>query len=135
MSYAIHLPGELNERTLNEFFLACADISGLSDLLFQSDDYVFAKIDNVQTRITERRLDPTEVDLICAIKYGKSAVGVINAGEDLNFRCEVQRTLNDVVSFRANATRGRVGDLSDGISITARFITEIPRQLESLGLQ
>lgn len=135
MSELIKLPSMLNERTLDEYLLACSDLPGLSDLLFQSDDYVFAKCNNVQRRISDRRMEPNEIDLICSIKYGKSAVGVINAGQDLNFRCEVQRTLSDIVSFRANATRGRIGDLSDGISLTLRYITDVPRTLDSLGLE
>ena len=131
----ITFPHNLNEKSLDDFLLKCADLPGLSDLLIQSDDYVFAKCNNVQRRITDRRIDPTEIDLICSIKYGKSAVGVINAGSDLNFRCEVQRTLSDIVSFRANATRGRIGEFSDGVSVTMRFITDVPRPLESLGLE
>ena len=135
VSEFIKLPGTFNEAALNAYLLRCAELPGLSDLLFQSDDYVFAKCHNVQRRISDRRIDPTEMDLICGLKYGKSAIGVINSGEDLNFRCEVQRSVSDVVSFRANATRGRVGDLSDGISMTLRYITDIPRPLESLGLE
>lgn len=135
MSDFIKLPDVINERTLDAFLLECAKLPGLSDVLIQSDDYVFTKCHNVQKRISDRRIEPNEVDLICTIKYGKSAVGVINAGEDLNFRCEVQRTLTDIVSFRANATRGRVGDLSDGISLTLRYVTDVPRPLESLGLE
>lgn len=135
MSNFIPLPYTFNAKALDEFLLRCADLPGLSDLLFQSDDYVFAKCNNVQRRISERKIEPAEVDLICSIKYGKSAVGVINAGEDLNFRCEVQRSLTDVVSFRANATRGRIGELADGVSLTLRYITDVPRPLETLGLE
>lgn len=135
MHKEVPLPSVFNERTLDAYLLECAEMPGLSDLVFQSDDYVFAKCHNVQKRISDRRMEPTEIDLICSIKYGKSAVGVINAGEDLNFRCEVQRTLSDIVSFRANATRGRVGDMADGISLTLRYITDVPRPLESLGLE
>lgn len=131
----ITVPDSFNERSLDEFLLACSEMPGISDLLIQSDDYVFAKCHNVQRRISNRRIEPTEVDLICALKYGKSAVSVINSGEDLNFRCEVQRSLTDIVGFRANATRGRVGDLADGISLTLRYITDVPRPLESLGLE
>lgn len=135
MDNFIRLPDSINERTLDAYLLECSELSGLSDILFQSDDYVFVKRHNVQKRISDRRIEPNEVDLICSLKYGKSAVGVINAGEDLNFRCEVQRTLNDVVSFRANATRGRVGELSDGISLTLRYITDVPRDIDTLGLE
>jgi len=135
MSRTLALPSVINERTLDGFMLACADIPGLSDVLVQSDDYVFAKINNVQTKLSDRRMDPAEVELICALKYGKSAIAMINSGEGLDFRFEVQRSLNDIVSFRANATRGRVGDLADGISMTLRYVTEVPRPLESLGLE
>jgi defect in organelle trafficking protein DotB len=135
MSICIKLPATLNERTLDGYLLEVCDIPGLSDVLFQSDDYVFAKIHNVQTRISDRRLDHNEAELICVIKYGKSAISLLNAGGDLNFRCEVMRSLSDIVSFRANATRGRIGELSDGVSITMRYVTDIPRSLESLGLE
>lgn len=135
MSVIINLPDMITERSLDEFLLECAKVQGLSDILIQSDDYVFAKIQNVQRKISNRRIDPNEVDLICAFKYGKSAMGVINSGEALDFTCSVQRSVNEIINFRANATRGRVGDYPDGISITLRFITDIPRPLESLGLE
>lgn len=135
MAQYINLPSMLNERTLDAYLLECVALPGLSDLLFQSDDYVFAKCNNVQRRISDRRVEPNEVELICALKYGKSAVGVINAGEDLNFRCEVIRSMSDIVSFRGNATRGRVGDLADGVSITLRYVTDVPRPLHTLGLE
>lgn len=135
MSLIIPFPRTLTERALDDFLLSCAQTPGLSDLLIQSDDFVFAKLNGVQCAITERRVEPTEVEMICSLKYGKSAVALINSGEDLNFRCEVQKSLDEIVSFRANATRGRVGDLADGIAITLRFITDVPRPLETLGLE
>lgn len=135
MSPSFQFPRMLNERTLDEFLVACAETQGLSDLLIQSDDFVFAKINGRQRAISDRRVEPTEVELICALKYGKSAVAALNSGEALDFRCEVQVSLDKVISFRANATRGRVGEMADGVSITLRFITEEPRPLESLGLE
>lgn len=131
----IPLPTIFNERTIDEYLIRCSEIAGLSDLLLQSDDYVFAKINNVQRVISDRRLEPTEVEIFCTVKYGKSAVAVLNAGEDLNFRAEAQRSLTDIVSYRANVTRGRVGELADGLSMTLRVISDVPRPLESLGLE
>lgn len=131
----IPLPHSFSERTLNEYLLTCAEIEGVADLLFQSDDYVFAKIHGVQTRISDRRMESSEIELFCSLKYGKSAISVLNSGVPLDFRCEVQRSLTDIVSFRANCTRGRVGELADGLSMTLRFITDVPRPFESLGLE
>lgn len=131
----IEFPHNVNERTLDEFLLRCAGVPGIADILIQSGDYVWGKVQGTQTRLTERRLEPEEVELAAQTYYGKSAVGVINSGEALDFRAEINRTINDTVSFRANATRCRVGDISDGISITLRYVTDVPRPLESLGLE
>lgn len=133
--HRVELPSALNQRTLDAFLLECASIPGIADILIQSGDYVFGKIQGTQSCLTTRRLDPEEVELITSLTYGKSAIGVINSGEALDFRAEVHRTINDTVSFRANATRCRVGDISDGISLTMRYVTDVPRPLSSLGLE
>src|SRR5438105_4311575 len=131
----VPFPNALHERSLEAFLLGCAEIPGVADVLIQSGDYVWGKIQGTQRRLTERRLEPEEVELTAALTYGKTALGVINSGEALDFRAEVHRTINDTVSFRANATRCRVGDISDGISITLRYVTDVPRPLDSLGLE
>lgn len=131
----LSLPSSFNERTLDEYLLKCVEFDGLADLLFQSDDYVFAKCHGEHIRISDRRIESSEVELFCSIKYGKSAVALLNSGEDLNFRCEVHKSLTETVSFRGNCTRGRVGELADGLSLTIRFITDVPRPFMSLGLE
>lgn len=131
----IPFPSVLNERTLDGFLLACSEVPGIADILIQSGDYVWGKIQGTQRRLTDRRLEPAEVEQIASACYGKTAIGVINSGEALDFRAEVHRTIDDTVSFRANATRCRVGDISDGISMTLRYVTDVPRPLESLGLE
>jgi defect-in-organelle-trafficking protein DotB len=131
----VKFPDPLNERTLDALLLECAGFPGLADLLIQSGDYMFGKLHGRQQAISDRRIDPEEVELICALKYGKTAIGVLNSGEPLDFRCEVARSLDDIVSFRANATRGRIGDIADGISLTMRYVTDVPRTLESLNLE
>lgn len=131
----IQFPEALNDRTLDAFLLECVKLPGLADVLMQSGDYVFGKLQNTQCRLTDRRLEPEEVELIAGLTYGLSAIGKVNSGEALDFRAEVHRTINDTVSFRANATRCRVGPISDGLSITMRYVTDVPRPLDSLGLE
>ena len=131
----INFPATLNGRTLDAFLLECVKLPGLADILMQSGDYVWGKLQGIQRRLTERRLEPEEVELVAGLTYGLSAIGKINSGTAIDFRAEVHRTIDDTVSFRANATRCRVGPISDGVSITMRYVTDVPRPLASLGLE
>lgn len=135
----LEFPSSLNERTLDSFLLACSAVPGIADVLMQSGDYVWGKIQGTQRRLTARRLEPEEVELAASLTYGKSAIGKINSGEAIDFRAEVSRKIEGegwkTVSFRANATRCRVGDISDGLSMTLRYVTDVPRPLASLGLE
>lgn len=132
---SLDLPEVLTEGSIDEFLLKCASIPGVADLTLQTDDYAWAKVNNVYRPVSHRRLETTEIEMLAAWKYGSSALAKLMSGEDLNFRCEVQRSLRDVVTFRANVTRGRIGPRGDGLSATLRFINELPRPLDSLGLE
>jgi defect-in-organelle-trafficking protein DotB len=115
--------------------IAVSEIAGVADVLIQSDDFVFAKINNVHLRITTRRIEPIEVETCVAISYGLTGGAKLGSGTDLNYRLEAQKTVREGVSYRANATRGRVGEVADGLSMTLRFITDAPRDLTTMGIE
>lgn len=131
----LQLPTLLTEESFDAFILQAVDLRGLADLSLQSDDYVFAKINDVHTCISNRKLEPAELEQIINLKYGGSGVAVLNSGLPLDFRFQVMRDIRNIVSFRANCTRARVGETGDGVATTLRFITDLPRPFESLGLE
>jgi defect-in-organelle-trafficking protein DotB len=129
-------PSTLTTQSVDEYLLQLVDgLPGLSDLLLQSDDYIFARCSSKLFAVSDRRLEPNEVEQVVMLKYGMSATATLNGGADLNWRVEARRSKNEVASFRANCTRGRVGDCADGMSLTLRYVTDVPRKLESLGLE
>jgi len=134
-SHILNFPSLLTAEALDKYVLEAAGIPGLADLTIQSDDYIFGKLNDVHTRISDRRLEPAEIEQIIALKYGGSGLPILNSGQYVDFRFEVQRTVRDVISFRASVVRSRVGETGDGLSITLRFITAMPRPFESLGLE
>lgn len=131
----IPLPGVINRESLDLYLLACAELPGLADLLFQTGDYVFAKLSGVQRCISDRRLEAEEVERILSLTYGVTGGGQVVSGKAIDYRPQTQKTLREAVSWRANVTRCRVGEVQEALSITMRYITDVPRPFDSLGLE
>jgi defect-in-organelle-trafficking protein DotB len=131
----LRFPEPLTQDSFAAFLIQCAEIPGVADVLIQTDDFVFAKINNVQRPITDRRIEGTEVELAVSFSYGMTGIAKLNSGDDLNFAFGAQKTVRESARFRMNVTRGRVGETADGLSMTMRFITDEPRKLETLGLE
>jgi defect-in-organelle-trafficking protein DotB len=128
------LPHDFDATTFDDM-LAWAVTVGASDLKIQSGDHVCAHIYGRWTPVTKRRLENAEVEFILSTKYGPTAVSRLDQGESLDFRLSAVKTLDNVLGFRANATRSRVGALARGISITARAIPGLPPKWDSLGIE
>jgi defect-in-organelle-trafficking protein DotB len=128
------LPHDFDATTFDDM-LAWAVTVGASDLKLQSGDYVCAHIYGRWTPITKRRLENAEIEFILNTKYGPTAVSRLDQGEYLDFRLSAVKSLDNVLGFRANATRSRVGALGRGISITARAIPGLPPKWDSLSIE
>lgn len=117
---------------------------GASDITIQSDDYVWAYINRRHVRVTSRRLDDAEVGAIVRHLYKNDSVfGILGAGEHLDFEADIRPRLDPSkedfdpdysVRCRGNATASRVGNVSNGYSLTLRTIPGIPPTFESLNL-
>lgn len=128
------LPHDFNEAQFDEL-LMWAEKNRVSDLTIQSGDYVTAQIQGLWQCITPRRLEHNEIEYIISLKYGDSGAARIDSGEPLDFRMQAVITRDNVLGFRANATRCRVGSQQRGISITARSIPGLPTKWETLGIE
>lgn len=115
--------------------LQWAKRNSASDLSVQSGDYVFAQIKRVWQPITTRRLETPEVEQVVAMYYGSTGPGKLNKGEPLDFRLEAVLDRDTVLAFRANAVACRVGEVANGISLTARSIPDVPPPLQALGIE
>jgi defect in organelle trafficking protein DotB len=118
---------------------------GASDITLQSDDYIWAYIDRRHMCVTNRRLDDSEMAMLTTHWYpgGESGLGILGAGEaldpEITIRPRLDRSRADFdqdysLRCRANITRCRVGNVSNGISITLRTIPGVPPPIHKLGL-
>jgi len=116
------------EAELNAFLRNCVDL-GSSDITIQTGDFVWGQIARRHTRLTERRLEHSEIDRALRAMYGATGPSQIAGAEPLDFEYEIARAAGDydsVMRFRCNATGCRVGAAANGISITMRVIPGVP---------
>lgn len=118
--------------------------AGASDITIQSDDFLWAYINRRHVQVTNRRLDDGEVAGIVRHLYGSDGVfGMLGAGQGIDFEVDIRPRLDSSrddfdpdysVRCRVNVTSCRVGNASNGYSITMRTIPGIPPAFESLNL-
>lgn len=119
----------------------CAQLfdAGASDIRIQSDDFVFAYINRTWMKASDRRLDDGELRaIVSAFFKSQSGLGLLGEGVPLDFELTLQPDKDDpdvLLRCRANVTRSRVGNVSDGVSIVLRTIPSLPRRWEDLGIE
>jgi hypothetical protein len=128
------LPHDFSEQQFDELLL-WAEGNRVSDLTIQSGDYITAQIQGRWQRITTRRLEHNEIEYIISLKYGASGPAKLDSGDALDFRLQAVISRDNVLGFRANATRCRIGPLQRGVSITARSIPGLPPKWADLGIE
>lgn len=106
-----------------------------SDITIQTEEQIMLEINGNLYRVTNRRLDNTEVfDIIVATYGSDSAKATLNGVHDLDWAHEIRPDRSKRVRFRMNATpifaRGE-----KGVQITARTIPSTPPKLEELGIE
>jgi defect in organelle trafficking protein DotB len=110
-----------------------------SDIRIQSDDYVFAYINRRWERASDRRLDDGEMRALVNFFYKSMAgLGILGDGRPLDFELTLQPDKDnpdETLRCRANVTRSRVGNVSDGISIVLRTIPTLPAKWEDLKIE
>lgn len=125
---------EVLGRGCNDLFEA-----GASDIRIQSDDFVFAYIDRMWQRVSDRRLDDGEMRQIVTYLYkSNSGLGRLGDGAALDFEVTLQPDPNDpdvTLRCRANITSSRVGTVANGVSIVLRTIPSLPRKWETMNIE
>lgn len=133
-----HLPTVI-ERAVDDLFQAKA-----SDITLQSDDYIFAYINRRWVRMSNRRLEDAEAQMLVRHLYGNDgATGMLGSGQPLDFDADLRPytdsnhpkyDLDYSVRCRVNITRCRVGMVADAASITIRTIPNVPPRLQEQDL-
>lgn len=130
----IDLPFDFSEDEFNAFIRWAVE-NRASDLTIQSGDYITAQIQGIWRPLTRRCLESNEVERIVTMKYGPTGISMLDSGEPLDFRLQAVMDRDTVLGFRANATRCRIGEITRGISITARSIPGLPPRLGDLDIE
>lgn len=128
------LPAGFSKRDLELLLIHCVD-KGASDVTISSGDFVYAKIKRIIYRVTERKLDSSEMEMFLAFMRGPEAVGILGKGMALDWPLEVPLSREVTYRFRANATACRVNGIMSGMSVTLRAIPGLPPKLTDLGIE
>jgi defect-in-organelle-trafficking protein DotB len=122
------VPAEM-ERVLTH----CSQFNA-SDITFQTNETVYAEIYGQLHRITQRRLNNTEVgDLLNAI-YGPNGTAQILSGHDVDTYFEFRPNRYERYRFRVNGTGCQV-EGHEGLQLTLRSIPTTPPPLDDLDLE
>lgn len=107
--------------------------AGASDILFQTNDYVWVEIKGRQRKATNRVIRDQEIKGLLAQAFGNETIGIVKGGKDADrpYKFMIERSN---YRFRVNVAGGQVGDADDGLSITMRAIPETPVPIDSLAL-
>lgn len=108
---------------------------GASDIKLQSNDFVWADINRVWQPVTNRRLEPQEIERALTILNDQSALGLVSSGQPVDARVDLFRNAEDINEFRLNVTGCMVAGARDGMSITLRAIPKEIPSLERLGIE
>ncbi|MFJ3463549.1 ATPase, T2SS/T4P/T4SS family [Achromobacter spanius] len=120
-----------------ELALQSAHAMGISDLTFQSKDYVFGHDQGRWVRLNDRRLEHRELEQILAQLYGSTTGSARLLDRDfLDFAAVIQESPGSEswIRFRTNATLSYINGQSKGFSITMRRIPGAPPRFEDLPL-
>lgn len=134
LSPPFNLPMGFGYDELQEFLRLCTRL-GVSDLTIQSGDYVWGELRRVHTRMTDRRLEHNEVEMLVNFTYAATGVGQLVAGVPIDYEYEMPFERGDfkrVMRFRCNATASRIGGIANGISVTMRTIPGLPMKWEQM---
>lgn len=106
-----------------------------SDIMLNSDECGWIKINNDWIRCTERKLNTTDINSIIDTITGSAASSArILSGEPLDFDYELRINRSKKLLFRANATGTRCSS-SAGSSLILRVNPQHPPTLKSLDVQ
>lgn len=114
-----------------------AHAMGISDLTFQSKDYVFGHDQGTWVRLNDRRLEHRELEQALAQLYGSATGSARLLDRDaLDFAAVLQESPGSEswIRYRTNATLGYINGQSKGFSLTMRRIPGVPPKFDALPL-
>lgn len=105
-----------------------------SDILLQSEDFGWAEIHGRWQKVTDRRLQDSEIKRAIDYMYGANGVALLSSGKDLDPHYDILVERGIHYRFRVNITSGKAGVMDMGASITLRTIPQDPPDIETMGL-
>jgi len=121
-------------KAIEDLFLWATE-RGASDITIQSGEQIIVEIYGKKYRVTERRLNNSEVqDIISDMYGGESAKAILGGDSDLDFAYEIKPDRFTRHRFRVNAT-GIMDGTTIGIQITARSIPSKPYDISTMNLE
>lgn len=135
---SVFLAADLNNLLLHAWRV------GTSDVTIQTGEEVLFEIHGRLHRVTNHRLNPSEMQALISASYGsESGVARMSGGSDLDFAYEItlsrsamveEKTTESRVRFRVNATPMSTG-AHTGFQLTFRIISGRPRSVAELGIE
>ncbi len=129
------LPNEPRRITPNDvdMILEHCCLINASDITIQTDEHIIAEIYGRLCRITNRKLNNSEVGAILNAIYGPNGTTQILSGNDIDTNYEFKPTRLDRFRFRVNGT-GCLVNGHDGIQITLRTIPTTPPDISTMDI-
>lgn len=126
-------PPRIREEHFDPFLLWCVG-KRASDINIQSDQPVFAEIDNELHPVLRRPIDAADMASILTKVYGPEALAKLAGGRDLDVSYEVRTDRYTRYRFRVNITailsRGR-----DSVQVTMRSLPNKPPTMQDLNIE
>ncbi len=131
-------PGEPVTWTDIDFtaFVKWATDLRMSDLVVQSQDYAWIRVDGEWKKATKRRIPTNQLmALLDIISHNSTASSTLRSkGVDINFAYEIKKSREVRLRYRGNATAIAEG-YGVGVRIVLRSIPETPPRIEELNIE
>ncbi len=126
-------PPRITDDLVDDLIMYCVK-NQASDISLQTDRQAYAEIYGIIYPLTQRVLDPADLNAFMTRLYGVDAAAKLAAARDLDLSYEIKIDRFTRVRFRVNMTaiqsKGR-----DAVQITMRVLPSVPPSLVDLGIE
>lgn len=126
--------GNFSKAELIEF-LHKIYLLGCSDIKFSSTDFVWAEVNRVWQKVSNRRMDDQEAISVLHYLFNESGQTELGAGRAIDNRVELMVARGETIAFRMNGTACYVGTAANGVNITLRAMPQKIPTLTQLGTE
>lgn len=127
----VQIPPTL-DRVAVKLVLLNAFQRGASDVFFQTNEPIRARIHGEVAKLTRRSLASHEVLRVIDEVYGESGSAAVTAGDPRDYADSFEYERGRSVNWRVNATACALGAMNSGVEVVYRAIPESPPELSSL---